>query len=294
MKTFLFSSKQKTPAYVMLFVFCLFSFAAQSQNGTWTWMHGSSANNQPGSFGVQGVAAPGNDPPSMYEACEWTDLQGNFWIYGGLDPNFIENTALWKFDPVANMWTWMKGPTTVAQPGNYGVQGVPAPGNLPGSRAWGVMTWVDQAGDLWMMGGYGYDAFGVLGALNDLWRYNIATNTWTWMKGSNLASDPGTYGALQVAAPANVPPCRFEANTCWTSTTGDLWCYGGGNFTGYLNDMWRYNIGTNQWAWMSGPNTYSNPPNWGVQFVPSPANTPGGRYVYSKWIDNSGNFWLFG
>ena len=114
------------------------SLALPAQNGTWVWMHGSSTNNASANYGVQGVPSPTNDPPAMYETTELVDLQGNFWIFGGLDNNFVEQTALWKFDPVTNMWTWMKGPSTTGQPGVYGTMGVPSPANYPGSRAWGV------------------------------------------------------------------------------------------------------------------------------------------------------------
>lgn len=273
-------------------LFC--SLALPAQNGSWVWMHGSSTNNAVANYGVQGVPSPTNEPPAMYETTELVDLQGNFWIFGGLDNNFVEQTALWKFDPTTNMWTWMKGPSTTGQPGVYGTMGVPSPANYPGSRAWGVMSWTDAVGNLWIFGGYGYDAFGTLGALADLWKYDIATNQWTWMSGSNTSGYAGNYGTMQVTAPTNSPPGRFEAATAWTSNNGDLWMYGGGSFFGYYNDMWKYSPATNMWTWMSGANTTSNPPSFGTQFVPAATNTPGGRYCYGRWKDLNGNFWMFG
>lgn len=272
----------------------LISVSAAAQNGSWVWMHGSNVNNAVANYGVQGVPAPTNDPPAMYETTELVDLQGNFWIFGGLDNNFQEQTALWKFDPVTNMWTWIKGPNTGGQPGVYGVQGVPSPANYPGSRAWGVMSWTDAVGNLWIYGGYGYDAFGSLGALADLWKYDIASNQWTWMAGPNTSGYLGNYGTLQVPAATNAPPGRFEAATAWTANNGELWMYGGGSFAGLYDDMWKYNPATNLWTWMSGSNAVNTAPNHGTQFVPSATNTPGGRYVYGRWKDLSGNFWLFG
>ncbi len=269
--------------------------AVGAQNfGSWVWMHGSNAANAAPNYGVQGVPAATNDPPAMYETTELVDLQGNFWIFGGLDNNFQEHAALWKFDPTTNMWTWIKGPNTPAVAGVYGVQGVPAPGNYPGARAWGVMSWTDAVGNLWIFGGYGYDAFGALGALADLWKYDIATNQWTWMSGPNTSGYAGNYGTLQVPAATNSPPGRFEAATAWTANNGDLWMYGGGSFFGYYNDMWRYNPATNVWTWMSGSNAVGAAPNFGTQFIPAATNTPGGRYTYGRWKDLNGNFWLFG
>jgi gliding motility-associated-like protein len=276
-------------------VLSICSLTMSAQNfGQWIWMHGSNAANVAGVYGTQGVAAPGNTPPAMYETTELVDLQGNFWLFGGLDNAFQEHAALWKFDPITNMWTWMKGPNTVGAAGVYGVQGIPAPGNYPGSRAWGVLSWTDAAGNLYIFGGYGYDAFGTLGALSDLWKYDITTNMWTWMKGPNVANDPGTYGTLQVPANTNNPPSRFETAASWTANNGDMYMYGGGGFLGYYSDMWRYSPGTNQWTWMSGSNATNVAPNFGTQLIPSPTNTPGARYTYGRWKDLQGNLWLFG
>ncbi len=272
------------------------SLQTYAQNGLWTWMRGPNTPNSNGSFGVQGVAAPGNDPPAVYEAPTWTDLNGNFWMFAGLDANFQEYSAMWKYDPVANLWTWMNGPNTLVQPGNYGVQGVPAPSNNPGARSWGPAAWTDNQGRLWMFGGYGYDANGMQGMLNDLWMYDVTTNLWTWMAGPNTVNSLGNYGVQLVPSPANLPPSRYEDNASWTDNSGNLWIYGGGNlsFNQTYSDMWMFDIGTNTWTWMAGSNLPNIPANFGVQQVANPANTPGGRIVYGKWKDCQGNFWIFG
>ncbi|RYG55543.1 MAG: hypothetical protein EON56_05485, partial [Alphaproteobacteria bacterium] len=41
--------------------------------------------------------------------------------------------------------------------------------------------------------------------MNDLWKYNIATNQWTWMSGSKVGRNPGVYGIKGVASPENFP-----------------------------------------------------------------------------------------
>ena len=115
-------------------------------------MYGDSTTQQPGNFGVQGVPSPTNKPPAFYEACEWTDLQGNFWMYGGVfdTPPYGD---MWKFDPSTNMWTWVKGPGTPYPAPVRGIKGVPAPANTPGSRTYGASTWRDLQGNLWLFGG---------------------------------------------------------------------------------------------------------------------------------------------
>src|ERR1051325_3211231 len=97
----------KSGFFILSILFFQFSF---SQNpGEWVWIHGSNTSGSNGSFGTQGVPDPSNEPPALYEACEWTDLNGNFWFYGGVDQSFNTHNDLWKYDPATNEWTWMKG-----------------------------------------------------------------------------------------------------------------------------------------------------------------------------------------
>jgi hypothetical protein len=61
-------------------------------------------------------------------------------------------------------------PSGGGQPGVYGTFGMSAAGNDPGGRD-GTSFWMDSSGNLWLFGGYGYDANGAVGLLNDLWKY---------------------------------------------------------------------------------------------------------------------------
>jgi len=81
----------------------------------WTWMGGSTTLTcdyssgspvcaQPGVYGTMGAAAPGNIPPGRKDAQGWTDLNGNFWIFGGLTDEMLTTTAqylddLWEYSP---------------------------------------------------------------------------------------------------------------------------------------------------------------------------------------------------
>jgi hypothetical protein len=49
----------------------------------WTWMSGSNVISQNGNYGIQGIPDESNMPPSRDLACGWTDLHGNFWLFGG-------------------------------------------------------------------------------------------------------------------------------------------------------------------------------------------------------------------
>jgi hypothetical protein len=167
-------------------------------------MKGDSIIGLAGNFGTLGVSSPTNKPPSMYEPCEWTDHEGNFWMLGGDSYN-----CLWRFDPVTGEWTWMHGSAFTAQPGVYGVQGIPSPANHPGGRQ-AATTWVDNDGFLWLFGGYGYAATGFQSGLNDLWKYDIASNEWTWVDGSNAGNQIGVYGTQGVPAPSNIPVVAWK------------------------------------------------------------------------------------
>jgi len=263
--------------------------AAFAQPGEWVWMHGSNTFNSPGSFGVQGISSPTNEPPAFYEACEWTDLNGNFWLFGGLPSGFSAYADLWKYDPVANGWTWMKGNGVAGNTGNYGVQGISSPANQPPAREHGILTWTDLSNNLWMYGGNS-----VFGDLSDLWKYDISTNEWTWMKGPSTAYDPGVYGTQGVSSPLNNPSSREEDASTWTDNNGDLWFFGGWIGSGSVNDLWRYTVATNEWTWMKGSALISQPGIFGTFRVEDPANVPASRCSYTHWKDNFGNFWIFG
>jgi len=250
-------------------------------------MRGDSTTNSTGSFGTQGISSPTNEPPAVYEACEWTDHNGNLWLYGGQQGGGLYGD-LWKYDTTANEWTWIKGNGALNQPGVYGTQGVSAPTNTPGGRDWAPTSWVDQNNDLWMFGGQS-----TLGDMNDLWRYNISTNEWTWMKGANTGNSPGSPGTMGVPALSNEPAARHENACSWVDNNGDLWFFGAyGSIQ--RDDLWRYNVTTNMWTWMKGDPNVAVASVYGTLGVPDSLNTPGARNSYSRWVDPTGNLWLFG
>jgi N-acetylneuraminic acid mutarotase len=127
-------------------------------------------------------------------------------------------------------------------------------------------------------------------------------NEWEWMSGSNVSGQTGTYGTINVAAATNVPGFRNFGAVSWTDTSGNLWLFGGNelaanpatNFSGDLNDLWKYNIASGQWTWVSGSSTINPPPSYGTVNVPLATNVPGARDSAVSWIDSSGNLWLFG
>jgi N-acetylneuraminic acid mutarotase len=226
-------------------------------------------------------------------------------------------TAVYTIWPAAdvNEWAWMSGPTVPTRPA-WGSLGVPSINNFPGGRGLPA-HWTDAAGNLWMFGGYGYDAHDNNAYLNDLWKFTPSTIEWTWMGGDsaapygNYSGQPGVYGTQGTPASSNLPGGRQGAAS-WIDSKGSFWLYGGNGYDSAdtysdLNDLWMYKESSNQWTWVGGSQTTSNcfPFNgytfcagisgaYGTLGQAAPGNTPGARDEASTWVDSSGNLWLFG
>ncbi len=284
----------------------------------WTWVGGSRTPNQPSAPGTQGVLAAGNFPGARYGQVSWTDINGNFWFFGGQGygsngPCGCEGwlNDLWEFSPSTGEWGWISGNPSLnsgysPQPGVYGTLGTPAAGNVPGGRRFAT-GWSDANGNLWLFGGTGYDSTGTVGVLNDLWEFNRSSHEWTWVSGSSTVGsaggDPGVYGTLGAPAEENTPGARENASS-WSDDGGNFWLFGGYGYDsdgneGFLNDLWEFNPSTLEWTWTGGSSTIpgkgeGQPGVYGTLGIPEAENHPGGRSDASSWIDSSGNFWLFG
>jgi N-acetylneuraminic acid mutarotase len=212
----------------------------------WTWLKGSRAGFQTGIYGTQGVANAANTPGARRYAAAWTGADGKLYLFGGsctweeYEPlgDYEQLNDLWRYDPVTNNWTWLKGSNVINQSGVYGTQGVAAMANTPGAREQSVF-WTGRDGKFYMFGGYGFaESPKKYGMLNDLWRYDPATNNWTWLKGSKLIDQPGVYETAAV----NNPGARRKS-VSWTSRAGKFYLFGGQGFDcsggdTYLGDLW--------------------------------------------------------
>lgn len=264
--------------------------------GQWTWMAGTAALNQAGNYGSKGVADSSNVPPSRQNGVTWTDASGDLWLFGGqTSGNNAFLNDLWKFDVSTGMWTWMSGSNSTNQQGVFGTQNVSSSANVPGAR-FGACGWSDGSGHLWMLGGQEY--FSAQQRSNDLWSYDIATNQWTWVTGSDQADQNGVYGTKGIASSTNTPGAR-QASITWTDASGNFWLFGGYGFPesgthSYLNDLWKFDPVSKQWTWMSGAKTTNQIATYGTSGVSSVNNIPGARQMSVSWYGNDGKLWLFG
>jgi N-acetylneuraminic acid mutarotase len=209
-------------------------------------------------------------------------------------------------------WAWIGGSSTAtgsskSLAGAYTTNGTLSAGNIPGGRG-SFASWTDNTGNLWLFGGGGFDSAGVNGYLNDLWEFSPSARQWAWMGGSSTLpavneGRPGVYGKLGTPA-TDVAPGGREASVSWTDKAGNLWLFGGIGYdsagaNASLNDLWKFDPSTREWAWMNGDSsvlaaTKGRNGVYGRLGVPDAGNTPGGRWGASSWTDKSGFLWLFG
>ena len=260
------------------------ALSLNAQGGSWVWIHGSQANSYAGSYGTKGIFSSTNEPPGRYQAAHWTDSNGIFWMFGGIRDGFKLND-LWKYDVATNEWAWVHGPQLTSATGeNYGALGVSASSNLPPARGYGAICWTGPDGNLYLFGGQN-DANS---EMNDLWRYNITLNEWTWIAGTSMGGQLPNYGVLGVPNVSNDPGGRYECGSAWVHDN-KLWFFGGAIANVVYNDMWFYDLSTNLWTWIGG-NTASN---YGTRGVPAASNQPNIRYNYCKWKDQDDNFYMY-
>jgi Galactose oxidase, central domain len=265
----------------------------------WTWMDGDNTGNQKGSFTK--LAAPTTPPAAPTQnsstpggrryPATWTDQNGNLWLFGGYgysyDPNFPLQPGffsdMWEYTGTANYFGGFNNLWQVIQAEGAAL--------APDDR-WGAVTWTDAAGDLWLFGGANDDFF-----YNDLWKFNIASSTWTLVSGG--ANQKGVYGTKGTASAGNIPGSRWGASA-HIDASGRVWLFGGFGFDdetdtsqpNLLNDLWMLQGG--QWTWVNGSSTVNQTGNYGTQGTAAASNVPGARQSSASWLDASGNFWLFG
>jgi len=261
----------------------------------WTWVFGDHTQSAISYHTAMGVADPGNYPGSREAGNSWTDNNGNFWLFGGLNDDNTTTSGprptnncndVWKWD--GTNWTWMSGNNTFNQPGVYSG----AAGTLtPGARQYGAGC-RDIYGNFWLFGGLDE----AHNRYNDLWEWN-GTN-WIWVSGSNTTNSTGTYtGAVGTLVPAS-----RAAAMMWFDETGNLWLFGGatlvsGSSPSYLNDLWKWD-GTN-WTLISGgssplPSSDPSTGTYGTIGTSSSSTTPGVRAGGAYAADKGGYIWLIG
>jgi gliding motility-associated-like protein len=272
----------------------MWKFNIASQN--WMWVSGdSTANNLP-IYGTKGIAAINNSPGGRSGSItHWVDKQGNFYLFGGkVDMGGSVANDLWKYNPITKQWTWINGPNVFNDAGSYGALGIAAATNLPSARD-GYAASQDTAYNLLLFGGMNH---------NDAWRYNLKTNIWTWVAGTNQINNMGVYtGYCQIG----VPGARHD----WRGAqlVNNLkhltYLFAGTELFGTIcnTDLWVFDSNTNQFKWLNGVYNgpgYSGCTNLtfgGVTRLPLgvsyATNRIPGRSLFCMVVDNQNRLFVF-
>lgn len=284
-------------------------------NQEWTLVSGGESANASGNYGTLGGALSTNVPGAREGEDSggvlpgWTDSDGNFWLFGGKGYDSAGTVDslndLWEYSPASGMWTWVSGSKTVNGTGVYGTQGVGGTGNTPSARQ-SAQAWKDISGNFWLHGGYANDVTCTLSTSYmcvdspEIWEFNPVTKEWTWISGQDLANAQPDYGTQGVPSSASNPSGR-EMAASWVDAEGYLWLFSGYAFDSQLNnapdDLWMYNTTNNQWTWVGGNSSASQPSVYGALGVPAATNWPDSRGIEgasATWVDAQGSFWLFG
>ena len=212
----------------------------------WAWVSGSTDVNQPGIYGVKGVAAADNAPGARSGSSGWSDGKGGLLLFGGIgipaNGSKGRLSDLWRWNVSAQRWLWVSGSNSSMSPSVYGTMGTASSKNSPGARE-AAGSWIDGDRNLWLFGGIGLDESLQAADLNDLWKFDASAGLWIWVGGSSSSRQPGTYGTKGFASAYNAPGAR-EKSVAWTDPSGNFWLFGGSGRaaagTGSLNDLWVY------------------------------------------------------
>ena len=176
-------------------------------------------------------------PPNRMNTVSWTDGNNNAYIFSG-EINGGSTNDLWKYNTISG-WNRLN-PIGIS----------------PQTRKASI-AWSDNSGNAYIVGGSYGPFLNISGLLNDLWKYNVTSNSWTQI--------PGTVVNGR------------EQSTLWKDSVGNVYIFGGKNGSA-LNDLIVYNISLNTWS----------------KVVVFSVGTPSARYGSISWNDNAGNGYVFG
>lgn len=278
---------------IVLLLF-LFSTNSKAQN-KWSWMGGYLASDaiwstprpNPSPLNIKGSSwvLGSNFKPSVREHCGGGIANNNeMYMYGGASLEDSYASDFWIYDISQQKWAFISDEGWNI---SRGPQGVEAPNFHPGGMN-RMASAVDKDGNLWMFGGLYLNnrPNGNEINLSDLWKYNRKTSRWTFYgnrDGTNL----------------EVPAARHRARA-WFDTSNNLWLYGGAIGNQSYNDLWMFNTTTSTWLYISGNKNITYGPQNDNGVYPSSPGISGTQYYprarsdYAYWIDNTGNFWIYG
>ncbi len=261
----------------------------------WIWESGNTQNIPgvynfiPGQFDAN--SKPGSRSLSVaYYALPYSNY---LWFFGGngkgeaaSDMGYLND--LWAYDMQTKQWAWFKGDKVVNQNGVFGTRGLPAATNTPRGLM-GASGCVDIDGKLVLFGGQ--SNVGFPGYSNALWKYDIGSNNWTWLKGDEASDVAFDITCFKVNNSRNKPGGSTQ-NNMWSSSN-HIYLYGGSEEKNILfkltndNEPCIYPINQN---YIQSPSISSFCITGSPGFIP--ASIPGGgncadyNYQWQQSADN--------
>jgi len=256
--------------FVSIFLFFSFFLCSSSAQLIWTQLNSSNlplaryasrsvyvpSSNSMLIFGGQGSSAFLNDLWSYsISSNSWTQLNSStspsvraghtaiylsssnsMLVFGGYTGGGWLN-ELWSYNISSNSWTQLNSSTS------------------PSVRSENTAIYLSSSNSMLVFGGYTGASW-----VNDLWSYNISSNTW-----------------VQLNPPNPLPSARAGHTAVYVSSSNSMLVFGGYNGASWLNDLWSYNISSNTWSQL-------NPPN----------PLPPGRFGHVAIYDSSNSMFIFG
>jgi hypothetical protein len=211
---------------------------------------------------------------------------------------------LWRFGLSTLQWAWMTGSSTGPQQGiSLGGYGTTSTIDTPGTRVAASMVANTAATFIYLFGGSGNGNVDTTttGYLDQLWRYTVSNNQWTWLMGSSIqysGSGVPTYpslAGLTGATTETTPGARgFFGMTI--DTLDRIWIAGGIFFdTPVLaRDIWMYSTTSSEWRWVGGQSSQSTAISTVTMEIYSTTYSFGSRHFTQLASDDYNNIMLFG
>eukprot|EP01130_Rhizamoeba_saxonica_P015333 TRINITY_DN684_c0_g1_i2.p1 TRINITY_DN684_c0_g1~~TRINITY_DN684_c0_g1_i2.p1 ORF type:complete len:417 (-),score=82.98 TRINITY_DN684_c0_g1_i2:743-1993(-) len=219
---------------------------------------------------------PGNGTPGGILNFGMVGNTTGFFIFGGNNGDLYNN--VWHFSYETTLWEHVYGsqePDTLAS----------IPYNIPGSTGTMAMT-IDGEG-LIFFGGQGFD-FASEKLLNNVWKYRINSAVWEHLSGSTTGNAKSNFTEV-----SGYPGGRRNFGMVMDTNTSFVICGGLGyseeSQIGLLNDVWRFDMVSKSWQFLSGSTTADPIANYTDGY-----SHPGGLKGFGMVMETETTFLIFG
>jgi hypothetical protein len=186
----------------------------------------------------------------------------------------ILSAALLLFQPVLSGWTWVSGTSSGGDWGFYEQINVTSPRNIPcGSYEQRI---VFHNGKMYIFGGF--IVFGTTS--NNLYRWDPGTDSYVCLFGDGNSYPGPVWGpSIGRFSKQGAPGGRIGSTFSVDPEDNALYVFGGlMTASTYTNAVSKFDLGSLQWAWVSGSLQYGASAQYGTKGVAARENNPPALY----------------